>query len=134
MKMKSLIIIASLAIGLGACSTLKQDYAIITGATVSPAAVIVAGNAFDALEATATNYLTFCKANPTVAGCGNYVAARKQILPAVRSGRVARNNLENFLTANPGQLGPSGLYNALVAAINTLQGVATTYSIAGVSK
>lgn len=123
-----------LAFGLAGCATLTQDYAIITGATVSPAAVIVAGNAFDAIEATATNYLVFCRANRTIAGCGSYVAARKAILPAVRSGRVARNNLENFLTANPGALGPSGLYNALVTAINTLQGVAQTYQIAGVSK
>lgn len=129
-----ILVIAALALGLGACSTLQQDYAIITGATVSPAAVIVAGNAYDALEATATNYLTFCKANRAVVGCGNYVAARAQILPAVRAGRVARNNLESFLTANPGQLGPSGLYNALVTAINTLQGVAVQYGIAGVSK
>lgn len=123
-----------LAFALAGCATLQQDWAIVTGATVSPAAVIVAGNAFDAIEATATNYLTFCKVNRTIAGCGSYVAARAAILPAVRSGRVARNNLENFLTANPGQLGPSGLYNALVSAINTLQGVATQYSITGVSK
>lgn len=132
--MKKLIAVALLGLSLAGCASLQQDYAIITGATVSPAAVIVAGNAFDALEATATNYLVFCKANRTVAGCGSYVAARKQILPAVRAGRVARNNLEGFLTANPGQLGPSGLYNALVTAVNTLQGIAATYNIAGVSK
>lgn len=132
--MRKLFIIATLGLGLAGCATIKQDYAIITGATVSPAAVIVAGNSFDAIEATATNYLTFCKANRSLPVCANYVAARKTILPAVRSGRVARNNLENFLTANPGALGPSGLYNALVTAINTLQGVASTYNIAGVSK
>jgi hypothetical protein len=132
--MRKLFIIAALGFGLAGCASLQQDYAIITGATVSPAAVIVAGNSFDAIEATATNYLVFCKANRTISGCGSYVAARKAILPAVRSGRVARNNLENFLTANPGALGPSGLYNALVTAINTLQGVASTYNIAGVSK
>lgn len=132
--MKKLFLMAVLGLSLAGCASLQNDYAIITGATVSPAAVIVAGNAFDAIEATATNYLTFCKANRTIAGCGNYIAARKAILPAVRSGRVARNNLENFLTANPGQLGPSGLYNALVTSINTLQAVAQTYNIAGVTK
>lgn len=132
--MKKLFLMAVLGLSLAGCASLQNDYAIITGATVSPAAVIVAGNAFDAIEATATNYLTFCKANRTIAGCGSYIAARKAILPAVRSGRVARNNLENFLTANPGQLGPSGLYNALVTSINTLQAVAQTYNIAGVTK
>lgn len=132
--MKRLILLATLALSLAGCASLQNGYAIITGATVSPAAVIVAGNAFDAIEATATNYLTFCKANRTIAGCGSYVAARKAILPAVRSGRVARNNLENFMAANPGQLGPSGLYNALVTSINTLQAVAAQYNISGVSK
>lgn len=132
--MKRLIPVLLLALALAGCATLQKDYAIITGATVSPAAVIVAANSFDAIEATATNYLIFCKANRSAVGCGSYVAARKQILPAVRSGRVARNNLENFLTANPGALGPSGLYNALVSALNTLQGVASQYQIAGVAK
>jgi hypothetical protein len=131
---KRILGIGLLALALSGCAAIQQDWAIVTGATVSPAAVIVAGNAFDAVEATATNYLTFCKANRTVAGCGSYVAARKAILPAVRSGRVARNNLENFLTANPGQLGPSGLYNALVTSINTLQAVAAQYNITGVVK
>lgn len=132
--MKKLLAIALLGLSLAGCATLQQDYAIITGATVSPAAVIVAGNSFDAIEATATNYLVFCKANRTMAACSNYVAARKAILPAVRSGRVARNNLENFLTANPGALGPSGLYNALVTSVNTLQAIAAQYNVSGVSK
>lgn len=123
-----------LVFGLAGCATLQQDYAIISGATVSPAAVIVAGNSFDAIEATATNYLAFCKANRAIAGCAGYVQARKVILPAVRSGRLARINLENFLQANPGALGPSGLYNALVTSLNTLQGVASQYNIAGVAK
>lgn len=132
--MRKLLAIAVLAVGLAGCATFQKDYAILTGATVSPAAVIVAGNSFDAIEATAGNYLAFCKINRALPVCASYVSARKVILPAVRSGRVARNNLENFLIANPGALGPSGLYNALVAAINTLQGVATQYNIAGVTK
>lgn len=123
-----------LALALGGCASLQQDYAIITGTTVSPAAVLVAGNAFDALEGTATNYLAFCKVNRAQPACTGYVKARKQIIPAVRSGRVARSNLEQFLAANPGALGPSGLYNALVTAVNTLQGVASQYNIAGVAK
>lgn len=132
--MKRLFAIALLGLSLAGCASLTKTWDTITGATVSPAAVIVAGNAFDAIEATATNYLVFCKANRAVAGCGTYVQARRAIIPAVRSGRVARNNLEQFLHDNPGQLGPSGLYNALVTSINTLQQIATTYNIAGVVK
>lgn len=134
--MKKLLVIGLVGLSLGGCAQLKNDWNAVTGATVSPEAVLVAGNSFDALEATATNYLTFCKANRALSVCTSYVAARKQILPAVRSGRVARNNLENFLQQNPGQLGPSGLYNALLSAISTLQSTVSQYSItsAGASK
>ena len=132
--MKRLLLVAFLGTSLAGCASLQKTYDTVTGATVSPEAVLVAGNSFDALEATATSYLTFCKANRALPICSSYVAARKVILPAVRSGRVARNNLENFLTQNPGQLGPSGLYNSLVAAISTLQGVINQYAVAGVSK
>lgn len=130
--MKKLIALGLLGLSLGGCAQLKNEWNAVTGATVSPEAVLVAANSFDALEATATNYLTFCKANRTLSVCSSYVAARKQILPAIRSGRVARNNLENFLQQNPGQLGPSGLYNALMAAITTIQGTITQYSITNV--
>lgn len=126
--MKKLLAIG-VALSLGGCASLQQKWDAVTGATVDPTAVIVAANSFDALEATATSYLTFCKANRALPVCSSYVAARKKILPAVRSGRVARNNLETFLQQNPGQLGPSGLYNALTAAIGTLQGVVAQYNI-----
>lgn len=134
--MKKFLAIGLVALSLGGCAQLKNDWNAVTGATVSPEAVLVAANSFDALEATATNYLTFCKANRTLSICASYVAARKQILPAIRSGRVARNNLENFLQQNPGQLGPSGLYNSLIAAISTIQGTINQYSVtnAGASK
>lgn len=131
--MKRILVIALVSLSLGGCASLQKTWGIVTGATVSPQAVIVASNAFDALEGTATNYLTFCRANRAQPACVNYVAARKAILPAVRSGRVARISLEQFLAANPGQLGPSGLYNALIAAVNTLQGAAQQYAIAGAS-
>ena len=132
--MKKLVILCVLL--LGGCAQIQKDWNIVTGATVSPAAVIVAGNAYDALEVTATSYLQFCKANRPLAVCSSYVAARRQILPAIRAGRVARNNLEAFLVANPGQLGPSGLYNVLIASINTVQGVISQYNLtaSGASK
>jgi hypothetical protein len=126
--MKKLLAIA-VALSLGGCASLQKDWNAVTGATVSPEAVLVAGNSFDALEATATNYLTFCKANRALPVCSNYVGARKQILPAVRAARVARNNLETFIQQNPGQLGPSGLYNALTSAVATLQGIVNSYAV-----
>ena len=123
------LLIACVALSLGGCATFQKDWGALTGASVSPEAVLVAGNTFDALEATATNYLTFCKANRALPVCASYVSARKQILPAIRSGRAARNNLEAFLQNNPGKLGPTGLYNALTSAIATIQNVIDQYSI-----
>lgn len=127
--MRRFFILIPLLLLVSGCAGLQKDWGIITGSTVSPQAVVVAGNAFNALEGTATSYLSFCKANKALPACAGYVAVRKKIIPAVRSGRVARNNLEAFLVANPGQLGPSGLYNALIAAVNTLQQIASQYSV-----
>lgn len=131
--MKRIILALSLAFALAGCASLSNTWNAVTGATVSPAAVIVAANAFDALEVTATNYLKLVKCNGSNGPVCRDPAATKVIVPAVRSGRVARNNLEQFLKDNPGQLGPSGLYNALTASINTLQGVVAQYQT-GASK
>ena len=137
--MKKLFALLLLAPLLGACATpfaqnLQNIYTAATGATVPPGAVIIAGNSFDAVEQTATNYVVFCTGHRSNLACANFIAARKKIAPAVRSGRAARNNLEAFMKANPGALGPAGLYNTLQAAVQTLQDVITQYNIPGVVK
>jgi len=126
--MKKLLAIA-VVLSLGGCANLKQEWQNITSASVPQNGVIVAGNSFDAVESVAASYLSFCKANKALPVCANYVQIRKQLLPAVRSARVARANLETFAQANPGQLGPSGLYNALQSAIATVQQIITQYHV-----
>ena len=119
----------ALVLNLAACANLKNAWDVATASAVSPTAVYVAANTFDALEATATNYLRLPKCgvgSPTVCRNQNAVMA---IIPAIRSGRVARNNLEQFLKDHPGQLGPQGLYDALTASINTIQTVYSQYNI-----
>jgi hypothetical protein len=132
-KIFALLLLAPL---LGGCATpfgqeIQNVFNAATGATVSPAAVLVAGNSFDAVEKTATNYIVFCTANRANPACTNFITIRAQLVPAVRSGRTARNNLEAFMKANPGALGPTGLYHALQAAVQTLQDVMTQYNIGG---
>ena len=134
--MKRLFALILLAPLLGACATpfgqeLQNVYGAVTGATVSPAAVLVAGNSFDAIEKTATNYINFCSANRPNPACKNFVTIRGQLVPAIRSARAARTNLEAFMKAHPGALGPAGLYNALQASVQTLQDVMTQYHITG---
>ena len=129
--MKKLILGLTLALGLVACAQLQNDLAVLTSTQVTVTTVAVAGNTFDALEATATAYLRLPRCSGTNGPACRDPNATKAIIPAVRSGRVARNNLEQFFTDHPGQLGPQGLYDALQASIATLQGVIAQYNIKG---
>ncbi len=116
--MKKLLLIAALGLGLGGCATIQQDWAIITNAQVSPTQIIVAANAFDAGEASATQYLLYCKATkPAPSYCA--LATRQAVVKAVRAGRVARAQLEPYITS--GTAGPSAIYNTLVSIVTSLQ-------------
>jgi hypothetical protein len=133
--MRKLLAITALALSLsvGGCATqfgqkVEGVVSAITGATVDPQSVIVASNIFDGLERTATNYLRLKKCNGSTPICRD-PGATKAIIPAIRSGRVARNNLQQFMTDHPGQLGPTGLYDALQSSINTLQSAFAQYNI-----
>jgi hypothetical protein len=113
-------LLASVTLG-GRASTLTKlqtAWSVVSSASVTPTQIIVAGNAFDALEATATQYLLYCKSvnyAPQPCALGN----RKPVVAAVRSGRAARNQLETY--AAQGNAGPADLYNTLTAAITSLQ-------------
>ena len=119
--MKKFLLVLPLVFTLGACATFDQKvqtaWAIITSASVSPTQIIIAGNAFDAAEASATQYLMFCKVNTTLNGCG--LSTRKTVVAAVRTGRAARNQLEPYVVS--GTAGPAAIYNTLTASITTLQ-------------
>ena len=129
--MRKIILALSFAIGLTACASLQNDWNVLTSTQVTITTVAVAGNTFDALEATATAYLRLPRCGSTSGAVCRDPAASKKIISAVRAGRVARNNLEQFFVDHPGQLGPQGLYDALQASIATLQGVIATYNIKG---
>ena len=130
--MKKLFLAFVLIGALTGCAQLQNDWAALTGAQVTVTTVSVAGNTFDALEATATNYLRLPKCTGANGPICRDPKATAVIIPAVRSGRVARNNLEQFFKDHPGQLGPSGLYAALQAAISTLKDIFAQYNIKGV--
>lgn len=129
MIMRRTVLALVVAIGLSGCANVERAWDTLTTSQVSPTVVIVAANTFDGLEATATNYLRL----PRCTGANGPVCrdprATSQIIPAVRAGRAARNALEDFLRSHPGQLGPSGLYDSLIAASNTLQAIFTQYNV-----
>jgi len=129
--MRKLLILPLLLVlgGCAALSKVENAFTTLSGASVSPAAVVVAANSFDALEATATNYLRLPRCGKTATKVCRDKAATAVLIPAIQNGRKARNDLEDFLTDHPGQLGPQGLYDALQLSINTVTGIVATYHI-----
>lgn len=126
--MKRLILLASL-LALGGCTELQSAYNVVTGASVTPAQVYIAANAFDTVEATATNYLKLppcTTGGPTLCRSASAVNA---IVPAIRSGRVARNNLEAAVNTGNGAPIAASLYSALTAQTTTLQTIIAQYGI-----
>lgn len=125
----------SLALLLGGCTpsdllptpikNLINTYGALTDASVPPAAVIVAGNSFDAVEVTAKNIVIACTPAARPAACND--VALGNLIKAVKAGRTARDGLEGFLADHPGQLGSKGLYDALQKAISTIQAAIAAY-------
>jgi hypothetical protein len=123
--MKRLIIAATLALTLGACSTLDTINTIqqVATATVPASVVIPAANAFNILKGTAVNYGRYCIANKMpepICSASN----RRIVIKFVRSGTSARNQLEGSLAT--GQPAAASVYNTLVAAIQGLKGTPVT--------
>ncbi len=115
------IITLALVLSLGGCATAQRNWDVVTGiisnTKVSPTQILVAANAFDALQNTATQYLLFCKKNPVVSYCA--LKTRRLVIKDVRAGRVARDQLEPYITS--GTAGPIALYNTLSATITALK-------------
>lgn len=112
---------------LAGCASLDPLFS----ASVSPQSVIVAANSFDAIEATATNYLKLPTCSATSGLICKVPAAVAQIVPAIRSGRTARNSLEALLAANANASIPVARYKTLTTAISTLQAIVNQYSLKG---
>lgn len=129
-----------LAFSLGGCATLgpwpasilnniENVVGVITGATVTPQAVVIAGNSVDALEDTATAYLTLplCRTGGTPV-CRVKVATQP-IKRTVLAMRAARDDLETWLRLHPNNAPPATLYEKVTAAITALNNVIAQYHI-----
>lgn len=120
--MRKFLFAMPLLAALAGCATI----ATLEGTTVSPTQVVVAANAFDAVEATATNYLKLPLC-PGAVVCRT-VAGVKAIVPLIRSGRQARTAMEAYVTANPGQAVPVTLYDTTMTAVSALQSALAQYN------
>jgi hypothetical protein len=129
-----LFIAAILAVSLAGCAgsltTIENAYSTLTTASVSPQAVVLAASAYDVVEVSATNYLRARRCTGTNGPVCRDPAVTPTIIATMRSGRVARDKLKQFLRDHPGQLGPKGDYDALIAATDTLRSLTATYQAA----
>ena len=118
--MKKIIAIGLLAFSLVGCAQLQNAYNVVTGAAITPEQVYVSANAFDAIEASATQYLRLpvCGSAP----CRN-AGATQTIVAAVRSGRLARNKLESAVNANPTGPVDANLLATLTSSTSTLKSI-----------
>jgi hypothetical protein len=128
---------ALLSLSLAGCATqfgqkVEGVVSAITGATVSPEAIIILANSFDAMQVTAKNYINPAL-NKRCTGTNGPICrdpnATIALNKAIRTGRVARNNAKQFLRDHPGELGPQGLYDALQLSVGTLQSIFSQYNI-----
>lgn len=130
MRKLPLVLLLALLPALGGCATvarLEAAWQSVKSATVSPAGVVVTAKIFDALEATATNYLKLNRCSATSGPICRSPAVTPRLVQAVHDGRAARNSLLAFQQAHPGQLGDQGVYDALQAAIATITVIVNDY-------
>lgn len=128
MRKLALIVAVALLPSIGGCAQfqkLQDAFSVVTSAQVSPTAVVVAARSFNLLEGLATDYLNLPRCNGTNPVCRS-PAITKQVIPAVRQGRAARDSLIAFQRAHPGALGSQGAYDALLASIDTLKSIIST--------
>lgn len=143
--MKKLLASLAVALSLGGCAhfdlghlggTIARDVSnvasVISGANVSPQAVVIAGNSVDALQDTATIYLRLPICKPHGTPVCRVTAATQPIKRTVLAMRMARNDFENWYAAHPNSAPPASLYDKVTAAAAALNDVITTYSIGAV--
>lgn len=128
---RKLFLAAALSASLlaGGCSNVQQSWDILTSAQVPPKEILIAAQGVNAVEATATNYLNLRRCTGSNGPICRDPVVTVQIIPAVQSLREARNNAVLFLKTHPGQLGPSGLIDAINTAADTLNAIYAKYNI-----
>ncbi len=129
-----LLAVALLAVPQGGCSQATQAWqkfeditAAATGAKVPVDKIVLARNAFNAVEVTATALLRVRTCDGTNGPICRPPAATEPIGEWITKGRAARNSLTQFMKDHPGELGPGGLYDALKAATSNLQSLLAKY-------
>lgn len=120
--MRKLLIALSLVatVSLGGCASemakLQNAFTVLTQTTVTSQSALVLANSYDALAASATVYLSYCKNNLTQPVCAK--ANLSAVIKYVRLGRTVRNQVEGYVSTQTTV--PIAIYNALLAVVNNL--------------
>ena len=122
--MKRLILIGFLA--LAGCAQIQNAYDVVTGTTITPQQVYIAANAFDAVEASGTQYLRLpvCGSLP----CRN-ASATNSLVASIRAGRLARNKLEAAVSANPGAPVDASLFATLTSSTSVIKAILAEFGV-----
>lgn len=116
MRKHSLAAALAFALAFGGCAQLQQIATFVhaaEGQVVTPQAVWIAVNAFDAAEGLGTKYLGLPKCGTGPAICRD-PAISASVITWIKSGRADRNQLKAGLRANPNQaLSLVDVYNDL---------------------
>lgn len=127
--MKKFIAFVLMAVGLGGCATfqtdlakLQQAYTVVTTATVPASTAQVAVSSFEVIEAAATQYFKYCKANLATPACAAGTPTSPGPLRIAikydRQGRSARDQIK--AAGKSGALISTTAYNLLVDAVTNL--------------
>lgn len=115
-KIALAILVAFGVSGCAAIQTLQSVYEVATTTEVTPQQALIAANAFNAIQGTATQYLVYCKPRLAEPVCS--AVNRRVVIRGVRAGRAARNQIEASLTT--GKPVPAQVYNSLMAIVKSL--------------
>lgn len=132
MKRRYLILAMSLGIGaaLTGCGNLSAAVDVATSASITRNQAELVIQSTQTLQDLATSYMSGCVSEQSVTGL-----CKPEAIEAIHTALVAtrqpRKNLVAFAQAHAGaQLGASGLYDALVAARDSLSSVLKQYGYA----
>ena len=135
--------ICALALSLGGClgstngtggvnpfASIGDIWNVATGSAVTPQAVYVAANSFDAAENAAIVYDRLPTCGATQSAACKQLATVKTVDGLVRQGIIVRKQLVSAAASNPS--GPAAIsnYNALMTIVSGIQGYVTAANAA----
>lgn len=129
----AMFLAGSMLVGCSGLQALRDDvqtaFDVATSAAVTPTEAYIAINAYDGVEATATNYLGWPRCTGSNGPLCRDPAVRMQIKKIILAGRVARNDVKAYLRANPGKALAIQSFDDMQAATSALRDIITAYKI-----